>query len=75
MMKNRIILAVLLPFASMLTIAVWAGGLGTLFIILDRTWLGPNGAIIGGLLLIFLVPLVAVAVIKLLDKRREEPHQ
>ena len=52
-------LPILLPLFSILGVAFWAIGLGVLFIILNETSLGVFGAIIGGLVLIVVVPTVA----------------
>ena len=65
-------LPVLLPLLSIIGVASWAIGLGVLFIILNETSLGVFGAIIGGLLLIVLVPTIAWLVLSITDKSNKE---
>ena len=65
-------LPILLPLFSILGVAFWAIGLGVLFIILNETSLGVFGAIIGGLVLIVVVPTVAWLVLSITDKSKKE---
>ena len=52
-------MSMLLPFLSVLAVAVWGGGLGTIFIVLNETGLGQWGAIWIGLGLVVGVPSIA----------------
>jgi FtsH-binding integral membrane protein len=72
-MKNRSsILPVLLPVFSIIGVAAWAIGLGVLFIALNETDLGVFGAIIGGLLLIIVIPTIAWIFLGITDKTKKE---
>ena len=72
MRSRSSMLPVLLPLLSIIGVASWAIGLGVLFIILNETSLGVFGAIIGGLLLIVLVPTIAWLVLSITDKSNKE---
>ena len=72
-MKGRsLMLPLLLPLLSIIGVVSWAVGLGVLFIVLNETSLGVNGAIIGGLVLIIVVPVIAWLVLSVTDKRKKE---
>jgi len=72
-MKGRsLMLPLLLPLLSIIGVVSWAVGLGVLFIVLNETSLGVNGAIIGGLVLIIVVPVIAWLVLSVTDKSKKE---
>lgn len=56
---DRIKMAVLFPLLAVLVIAVYAGGLGVLFMVLESTPMGTWLVVIVGLSLVILVPTVA----------------
>ena len=72
-MKGKsLMLPILLPLLSIIGVVSWAVGLGVLFIVLNETTLGVNGAIIGGLVLIIVVPVIAWLVLSVTDKSKKE---
>ena len=58
-MKMILPLPLLLPLAAALFIAVWAGGLGVIFMVLNDTALKEWGAIIIGMSLVVGIPAAA----------------
>lgn len=68
-MTQRMILAMLFPVLAVAIIATYAGGLGTVFIVLEGGALGEVGAVIIGLALVVGVPTVAY----LLQRQIESP--
>lgn len=57
---NRLPLPFILPLAAIMFVVIWGGGLGAIFIILDKkTSLHQWGAVIIGLALVVMVPLIA----------------
>ncbi len=57
---NRLPLPFILPLAAIMFVVIWGGGLGAIFIILDKkTSLDQWGAVIIGLALVVMVPLIA----------------
>ena len=52
-------MSMLLPVLAVLSVAVWGGGLGTIFIVLNETGLEEWGAIVVGLGLVVGVPSIA----------------
>ena len=57
-MSKEFRFSVLFPFLAILMIAVYGGGLGTLFIVLDEV-IGVEAVIVLGASLVFGVPIVA----------------
>jgi len=75
MIINRLLLPLLLPLAVASVVALWAGGIGILFIALYATDLGEWGAVIIGTLIVFLVPAVGVGITRrsVRDEQRKQP--
>jgi Sec-independent protein secretion pathway component TatC len=57
-MSKEFRFSVLFPFLAILMIAVYGGGLGTLFIVLDEV-IGVEAVVVLGASLVFGVPIVA----------------
>ena len=57
-MSKEFRFSILFPFLAILLIAIYGGGLGTLFIVLDEV-IGVEAVIILGAALVLLVPIVA----------------
>ena len=74
-MKMNLPLPLLLPLAAALFIAVWAGGLGVIFMVLNDTALEEWGAVIIGMSLVVGIPSVAglLATVKRDSERNEQP--
>lgn len=66
-MKERITMSLLFPLLAVLTIVVYAGGLGVIFMVLNSTGAEEWGVIILGLALVVGVPTAAA----LLQRRVE----
>ena len=58
-MKERMGMAMLFPLLAVLTIVVYAGGLGVIFMVLNSTALEEWGVVILGVLLVVGVPTAA----------------
>ena len=61
-------LAMLIPVLAVLTIVVFAGGLGIIFMLLESTEIGEWGAVILGTAIVVLVPTAAA----LLEQRTNQ---
>ncbi len=57
--NDRMTLAMLIPFLAVLTIVIFAGGLGIIFMLLESTELGEWGVVILGTAIVVLVPATA----------------
>ena len=58
-MNDRMTLAMLIPFLAVLTIVIFAGGLGIIFMLLESTELGEWGVVGLGAAIVVLVPAAA----------------
>ena len=58
-MSQKMMISMLLPMLSIITIIVIAGGLGIIFIMLEISMGNENGVIILGTAITVLVPLIA----------------
>ncbi|MCE2464070.1 MAG: hypothetical protein J4F46_09240 [Dehalococcoidia bacterium] len=57
---NRLPFPFILPLAAIMFVVIWGGGLGVIFIVLDKkTSLDQWGAVIIGMALVVMVPLIA----------------
>ena len=61
-MNSRMAMATLIPLLAILTIVLFAGGLGVLFMVLSSTSLGEGGVIILGVALVVGVPTAAAII-------------
>ncbi len=69
MHKMRIRMAVLFPLLAVLTIVVYAGGLGVIFIVLNDVVLEEWGVVILGMALVVGVPAVAAFLESVVEKK------
>ena len=60
--------ALLFPFLAVVVIVAYAGGLGTVFILLNETEAGELGVIILGMALVVGVPVVAALGQRMIEK-------
>ena len=68
MHKNQMFMALLFPFLAVITIAVFAGGLGVIFMVLETTALEQWAVMILGVALVVAVPTVAALVQRAMEK-------
>ena len=68
MEKIRFNLALLIPIASILVVAAFAGGLGISFILIYETSAKEVGVIVAGVAITVLVPTVAYLIQQRIDK-------
>ena len=68
-MKDRMTLAMLIPFLAVVVIATFAGGLGIIFMLLESTAIGEWGVVGLGAAIVVGVPAVAA----LLEQRTNQP--
>ena len=68
MRPDQVLLALLIPAASVLIVAIIGGGLGFIFIGLYKAGAGEWGAIIIGLALVVLVPAGAFLAERMIEK-------
>ncbi len=68
-MNGRMTLAMLIPFLAVLTIVIFAGGLGIIFMLLESTGIGEWGVVGLGSAIVVLVPAAAA----LLEQRTNQP--
>ena len=67
-MKERLGLAILIPLLSVVTIAVYAGGLGVIFMVLNSTELEAWAVVILGVAIVVGVPTTAALLQQLVEK-------
>lgn len=67
--NDRMTLAMLIPFLAVLTIVIFAGGLGIIFMLLESTEVGEWGVVGLGAAIVVLVPAAAA----LLEQRTNQP--
>ncbi len=68
-MMDRFLMAIAFPLLAVLIVAVYAGGLGVLFMVLHETPLHAGAVIILGLALVIGVPTAAALLQRALEKR------
>ena len=68
-MRERNMFAVLLPFLAVITIAVFAGGLGVIFMLLESTAMEEWGVVLLGLIILISVPSIAALAQRAVDRR------
>ena len=67
-MSQRMLFAMIFPILAVLTIAIFAGGLGMIFMVINATPIHETGVIILGLAILVLVPLGAFFVQRAIEK-------
>ena len=68
MEKDRMAMALLFPLLALATIAVYAGGLGVIFMLVNETALKEWGVIVIGVSLLVGVPMVAAITERVLER-------
>ena len=68
-MKDRTVMPILFPLLAVVTIVVYAGGLGIIFIYINETPLGAWAVVILGLALVIGVPTAAALIQRMLERR------
>ena len=58
-MKERMTMALLFPVLAILTVVIFAGGLGVIFMLVESTALGAWGVVLLGMALVVGVPTAA----------------
>ena len=69
MNKDLMKMALLFPFLAVLTVILYAGGLGVIFIVVNETAVGEWGVIVIGLALVVGVPTVAALLQRVAERR------
>jgi hypothetical protein len=69
MEKDRVIMSLLFPLLALATIAVYAGGLGVIFMLVNETALKEWGVIVIGVSLLVGVPTVAAITERMLERQ------
>ena len=69
MNKDLMKMALLFPFLAVLTIILYAGGLGVIFIVVNETAVGEWGVIVIGMALVVGVPTVAALLQRVAERR------
>jgi uncharacterized protein YybS (DUF2232 family) len=69
-MNERLGMSVLFPLLAILLIAVYAGGLGVIFMMLEATGLGEWGPILLGVILVVAVPVLAYMLQQRVERQR-----
>ena len=67
-MKERMIDAVMFPILAILTIVVFAGGLGVIFMVIESTAVGVWGVVVVGTAIVIGVPSGAALLQKMSEK-------
>ena len=67
-MSQRMLFAIFFPILAMLTIAIFAGGLGVIFMVINETPIHETGVIILGLIILIFVPLGAYFIQRIIEK-------
>ena len=67
-MSQRMWFALTFPILAVLTIAIFAGGLGVIFMLINETAIHETGVIILGMAILILVPLGAYFVQRAIEK-------
>jgi uncharacterized protein YybS (DUF2232 family) len=69
-MRERMTMSVLFPLLAVLLIALYAGGLGVIFMLLESTGLGEWGPVLLGVILVVGVPVVAYLLQQRVERQR-----
>ena len=69
MNKDLMKMALLFPFLAVLTVILYAGGLGVIFIVVNETAVGEWGVIVIGMALVVGVPTVAALLQRVAERR------
>ena len=67
-MKERMIDAVMFPILAVLTIVIYAGGLGVLFMVIESTAVGVWGVVVLGTAIVIGVPSGAALLQRMAEK-------
>ena len=67
-MSQRMWFALMFPILAVLTIAIFAGGLGVIFMLINETAIHETGVIILGMAILILVPLGAYFAQRVIEK-------
>ena len=67
-MSQRMWFAMIFPILAVLTIAIFAGGLGVIFMVINATPIHETGVIILGMAILILVPLGAYFAQRVIEK-------
>ncbi|MCH8062754.1 MAG: hypothetical protein IH861_09640 [Chloroflexi bacterium] len=67
-MSQRMLFAMIFPILAVLTIAIFAGGLGVIFMVINSTPIHETGVIILGLCILVFVPLGAYFIQRAIEK-------
>ena len=67
-MSQRMLFAMIFPILAVLTIVIFAGGLGVIFMVINETAIHEIGVIILGLAILVLVPLGAYFAQRAIEK-------
>ena len=67
-MKHRMIMSLLFPLLAMIIIAIYAGGLGVIFMLVNETELEEWGVIVLGMVILIGVPTAAAIVQQIVEK-------
>ncbi len=67
-MSQRMLFAMIFPILAMITIAIFAGGLGVIFMVINSTPIHETGVIILGLCILIFVPLGAYFAQRAIEK-------
>ena len=67
-MKERMTMSLLFPVLAILTIVIFAGGLGVIFMLVESTALGPWGVVLLGMALVVGVPTAAALLQRVVER-------
>ncbi len=67
-MSQRMLFAMIFPILAVITIAIYAGGLGVIFMVINETPIHETGVIILGLAILVFVPLGAYFAQRAIEK-------
>ncbi len=67
-MSQRMLFAMIFPILAVLTVAIFAGGLGVIFMVINETPIHETGVIILGLSILIFVPLGAYFAQRAIEK-------
>ena len=67
-MKERMTMALLFPVLAVLTIVIFAGGLGVIFMLVESTALGAWGVVLLGMALVVGVPTAAALLQRVVER-------
>ena len=67
-MSQRVIDAILFPLLSMVIIAIVAGGLGVLFMVIEHSAWGVGGVLIVGMAIVVGVPALAALAQRMIER-------